>query len=268
MQITSRSAMVQNAQRFPITLMEDKRSQRAENSAMSTSRRLGLFASEEALLNPLKGLVAGVGNVAVDELGKPRMADLRPVCDGLPVTPTALQLNPYLFAVDGFAHRAILVKYSLESKEHFTNSLRHSQRVAKSINLVVAENLAHWMNNAGIKQAALAEKAGVSQKTVSNFLNPGQRTETTSGKEPSAKLSELERIAKALAIEVWQLTREIPENEREMYEAFEKAYAKLKESAHLDRAETEAIAAGAFIGPKVPGKSKPKKAGNDEQPRD
>lgn len=103
---------------------------------------------------------------------------------------------------------------------------------SKSINVVVAENLGYWMANAGMKQAALAEKAGVSQKTVSNYLNPEQRTEGSTGKEPSAKLAELDKIAKALAIEVWQLTRQMSESERTMYEAIEKAYRDMRDSIH------------------------------------
>ena len=98
------------------------------------------------------------------------------------------------------------------------------------INEVVARNLDYWMKQAGIKQAALAEKAGVSQKTISNYLKPGQRTEGTTGKEPSAKLAELDKIAKALHVEVWQLTRQMTARERIMYAAIEKAYAELRES--------------------------------------
>ena len=100
----------------------------------------------------------------------------------------------------------------------------------KSINVVVAENLAYWMEQAELKQAALAERAGVSQKTISNYLNPEQRSGGSTGKEPSAKLAELDKIAKALAIEVWQLTRQMSESERAMYEAIEKAYRDMRDS--------------------------------------
>lgn len=101
----------------------------------------------------------------------------------------------------------------------------------KTINQVVAENLAHWISERGMKQTALAAKAGVSQKTISNYLNPKQRAEGATGKEPSAKLSELARIADALGVEVWQLTRPAADElDRVMYEAIEQAMVKLRSS--------------------------------------
>jgi transcriptional regulator with XRE-family HTH domain len=96
-----------------------------------------------------------------------------------------------------------------------------------SINRVLARNLAYWMEQATLTQSALAEKAGVSQKTISNYLNPQQRQEGATGKEPSAKLTELEKIAKALSVSVWQLVREMTPSERKMYEAIERAYEEL-----------------------------------------
>lgn len=160
------------------------------------------------------------------------MANLCFVSDGLPLPPAAFQSDADLFSVNRFAHAIILVKHSLESKEHFTNGLRHAQPMEeKSINAVVAENLRYWMGERKLKQASLAEKAHVSQKTISNVLNPEQRAKGTSGKEPSAKLTELGRIANVLHVEVWQLTRPISESERAMYEAIEAAYKQLRASA-------------------------------------
>lgn len=97
----------------------------------------------------------------------------------------------------------------------------------KDISEVVAANLAYWMKTAKLTQAALGERAGVSQKTISNYLNPDQRAEGASGKPGSPKLHELDRIAKALDIEVWQLTREMTEPQRAMYDAIERAYQDL-----------------------------------------
>jgi transcriptional regulator with XRE-family HTH domain len=162
------------------------------------------------------------------------MTHFRLVSNCLPLAAARLQ-NVFDFDVEGFFHRPILVKNSLESKEHFTNQMRESGAMLEKplpINEVVAENLAYWMGQAGIKQAALAEKAKVSQKTISNYLNPDQRTEGSTGKDPSGKLSELDRIAKALSIEVWQLTRQMTAHERVMYEAIEKAYEGLRASVN------------------------------------
>lgn len=112
----------------------------------------------------------------------------------------------------------------------------------KTINEVVAENLTHWMAERGIKQAALAEKAGVDQKTISNYLHPKQRMEGSSGKEPSARLSELDKVAKALRVEVWQLTRHMTARQRALYDVLEKAYLQLQavESASANSAAERA----------------------------
>lgn len=97
------------------------------------------------------------------------------------------------------------------------------------INQVLARNLAYWMGEAKLTQAALAEKAGVSQKTISNYLNPEQRAEGSKGKEPSAKLTELAKIAEGLHIGVWQLLREMTPSQRKMYQSIEDHFASLRE---------------------------------------
>lgn len=102
------------------------------------------------------------------------------------------------------------------------------ENIGKSINQVVAENLAHWMEQAGFtSQQALADKSGVSQRTIANYLKPGLRDDTSSGKEPSAKVTELAKLAAALHIEVWQLLREMTPQEREFYAHIEEAYKRL-----------------------------------------
>lgn len=101
----------------------------------------------------------------------------------------------------------------------------------KSVNEVLAENLRYWMIQAKLTaQGDLAEKSGVSQRTISNYLNPGNRQESTSGKEPSAKLTELEKIARALHVGVWDLVRPMTPSERLFYKQVEKAYADLMAS--------------------------------------
>jgi transcriptional regulator with XRE-family HTH domain len=101
----------------------------------------------------------------------------------------------------------------------------------KSINEIVAANLAFWMAEAGITQTALATKALVSQKTISNYLNPNQRNEGSTGKSPSAKLTELDRVAKALNIETWQLVRAMTPAERRAFNAIERAYGEFTVAA-------------------------------------
>ena len=98
------------------------------------------------------------------------------------------------------------------------------------INQVVAQNLAYLMKQAKLTQAQLAEKAGVNQKTISNYLNPGQRAEGATGKAPSPKLVELDQIARALDVRVWELIRQMTPSERAMYAAIERAYEDLRAS--------------------------------------
>ncbi len=83
-----------------------------------------------------------------------------------------------------------------------------------SIEKTLADSLAHWMIQKEItRQAALAEKAGVSQKTISNCLNPGQRLESATGKDNTPKLGTVDRIAKALGIPIWVLLKPLPAND-------------------------------------------------------
>lgn len=162
------------------------------------------------------------------------MADFGALADAGPITSSRFQKALDL-AVQFVAHTPILVKDSLKSKEHFTSGWAHPRRVPeKHINQVVADNLAYWMSEAKMTQMALAEKSGVSQKTISNYLNPDQRAEGSKGKPPSPKLTELDMIARALSVSVWQLTREMSASERKMYESIEDAYKRLRAEARSE----------------------------------
>lgn len=100
---------------------------------------------------------------------------------------------------------------------------------SKAINEVIADNLALAMRqHKTLKtQAALAEKSGVAQTTISLYLNPKKRLKSKSGKEPSAKMTELKALADALGCGVWVLLREMSERERRYYRRTEEAYAEL-----------------------------------------
>lgn len=176
-------------------------------------------------MDALERFNAGIGDAAIDELGEPRVTDTCLLGNPGPVT--ALGFKPLAnFNVE--VHAPILGKFSCEGKEHFPSQVLDPRLMEeKHISQVVADNLSYWMGEAGLTQAALAEKAGVNQKTISNYLNPHQRRDSASGKPPSPKLTELELIAKALHIEVWHLVREISPKERAMYEAIERAYREL-----------------------------------------
>ncbi len=81
--------------------------------------------------------------------------------------------------------------------------------MVKPINETLAENIAHWMAMTPElgTQAKLAAKCGVDQKTISNYLNPQQRSVGSTGRPGSAKLGEVEKIAGAFGLEVWELLK-------------------------------------------------------------
>ena len=104
-----------------------------------------------------------------------------------------------------------------------------SHRVDKMpINDVLAENLAYWMEQAGVdSQSELSRMTGIAQTTISNYLHPKQRAPSATGKVPSAKIAELDKIADALHIQTWQLLRRMTPSERKMYAHIEAAYLDL-----------------------------------------
>lgn len=99
------------------------------------------------------------------------------------------------------------------------------------INKVLAENLAHYMKKRGVTQAQLAKLSGVGQTTISLYLRPGDRALGAKGKPASAKLTEVQMIAGALAVPVWELVREYQEGEREARQSIEAALNQLRASA-------------------------------------
>ena len=105
---------------------------------------------------------------------------------------------------------------------------------SSSINKVVADNLAYFMAQKGWNQSRLASESGVAQRTISNYLNPDNRDPTASGKEPSAKIGELQSLARALGVETWELVRKMTPSEREFYRKIERAYRDLMAEAPDD----------------------------------
>lgn len=94
----------------------------------------------------------------------------------------------------------------------------------KSINSVLAVNLAYFMKEKKLTQAGLSDLSKVGQTTISLYLSPERRSPSKSGKLPSAKLSEVESLAQALNVEVWELLRPFSDQEREAYKHIESAF--------------------------------------------
>lgn len=96
------------------------------------------------------------------------------------------------------------------------------------INNVLARNLALFMERRdGMTQMELSVKSGVGQTTISLYLHPENRKPGANGKNPSAKLAEVEMLAKALGVQIWELLRDLTPEQRSAYEAIEKAFIAL-----------------------------------------
>ena len=72
---------------------------------------------------------------------------------------------------------------------------------------VLAANLVATMEERGLTQESLAKLSGLSQSSISNYLNPNRRNAGKSGMVPSAKLSGVQMIADALGLDAWELLR-------------------------------------------------------------
>jgi len=84
-----------------------------------------------------------------------------------------------------------------------------------TINQTVAHALAYYMGKAGLTEKQLGQAAGVSPRTVGNFLRPEARVSGSRGKEPSGKLTELALIAHALSVDVSDLVTSMTDIERQ-----------------------------------------------------
>lgn len=93
----------------------------------------------------------------------------------------------------------------------------------ESVVHVVARSLAKHMEERGLSAKSLGKKAGLSPRTVGNFLKPAYRQASASGKQPSGKLTELEMIAQALGVSFVDLVTdngaEIAEQRRRLQDA-------------------------------------------------
>lgn len=127
------------------------------------------------------------------------------------------------------AHEQILAKLCYDYKQHFAYGCAETVHMSKKpINDVLAENLAHFMGERGLSQAALAEASKVAQTTVSLYLNPSRRQPSKSGKIPSAKLGEVESLANGLGVDLWELLRPMTPAQRTAYKKLEDVFKSLQ----------------------------------------
>jgi transcriptional regulator with XRE-family HTH domain len=89
-----------------------------------------------------------------------------------------------------------LVKNYYESKKVFTSSFNYDFKMNEEAKNL-ARNLKILMEYHKDTQAALEKRSGVSQKTISNMLNPGDTN--------SPNLAKVADIAKAYRLQTWHL---------------------------------------------------------------
>lgn len=185
--------------------------------------------SRQMRLNTLHRSISWVGNMTVYKLRDPRIANTRLFSHGRPCAAPFIQaFNKIGFQILS-AHVQILAKYCYYRKQHFAiDSNNTNAMMKKPINDVLAENLAYFMGEKKLTQMALSKNSGVAQTTISLYLTPGRRQTGKAGKEPSAKLGEVEQIANALNVDVWELLRSFSsDDERKAYTLLEQAYKHL-----------------------------------------
>lgn len=168
----------------------------------------------------------------IRELRDPRIANAATLGDCLPFTLAGVEQFKD-FGIKLFGHSDNIANVCWKRKQPITTRLDDysamSVKQQKPINVVLAENIAAAMQRKQItSQEQLAKVSGVSQRTISNYLNPDKRAQGKSGRAPSAKLSEVEQIARALNVETWDLLRQLSPRERELHERIEAAYRALR----------------------------------------
>lgn len=78
---------------------------------------------------------------------------------------------------------------------------------ASQANLTLAENLRRLMDERGWTQKQMESASGVKQTTISLYMRPDARIQGKDGKAGSAKLTEVEAVAKAFGLTAWELLR-------------------------------------------------------------
>lgn len=108
----------------------------------------------------------------------------------------------------------------------------------ESVVYVLAAQLKHYMSEARISGNQLAKDAGISQTSLGFILDPDRRQPTKSGKQKGPTLVQIEKIAGALKVPVWELLFPMPEDgkaasprERELHHRIIHAYRELESLA-------------------------------------
>ena len=163
------------------------------------------------------------------ELAHPGVADARAVGYRQPIAlPGHQKVEDNAVEVFGHARRIAISCYSV--KQHIAIGRRDTATVKnRGINFVLADNLHRLMKAQKHTQATLGAAAGMGQTTVGLYLHPDRRKESVSAKPPSGKLADVERLATALKVELWELL--MPPITMESREALESSASRLSLAA-------------------------------------
>ena len=107
-----------------------------------------------------------------------------------------------------------IAKFCDLGNQHFAQPGAETGSMAsKTVNFVFAEALRYYMGTRWTAYS-LSRRSGVAESTIRNYLSPDTRKQGASGKEPSAKLTEVSMLAKALGVAVADLVTDATDEER------------------------------------------------------
>lgn len=107
----------------------------------------------------------------------------------------------------------------------------------------LAESLRYWMERRKLTQAALATKSGIGQTTISLYLRPDARDQTARGAKGSPTLANIEALASALRIDVWELLRPASHAERDLLDSVRALIEERSRADEAPRVKRQAAAA-------------------------
>lgn len=124
-------------------------------------------------------------------------------------------------------------------KQHFASPIKQTLAMKKgSIRDVLAANLQYYMTKRGLTQSSLGDAASMGQTTVGLYLHPDRRKLSKSGKVAAPNLGQVEQLADALGVQLWELLRPMTPSERDAYEQIEAAFLTLKAKAAIPEQKT------------------------------
>lgn len=184
------------------------------------------FGGEQMTAKLLERAESWVVDVPVHELRQPRVTHAGGCGDALPLALPGDQGLPN-FRIERFIHRLIVAMFCYSCKQHIARPQDESLEVDKqrSITEILAANLRHFMQQKGLKQAALATRSGMGQTTISLYLNPENRASTSSGVAAAPTLARVQSLADALGVELWELLRPLTQNQRDLLRSVEAVVA-------------------------------------------